>query len=399
MLRGKKVLLGITSSIAAYKAAELVRLLKKSGASVRVIQTEASLHFVSELTLSTLSENPVLSKMIKSESCEWNSHVELGIWADLFIIAPLTANSMAKMASGECDNLLLTTYLSAKCPVYFAPAMDLDMYKHPTTFSNIKKLQSFGNCLIPSGFGDLASGLVGEGRMAEPNEIIEHVVNDLSKELSFSNNNILITAGPTYEAIDPVRFIGNRSTGKMGVCLAIECANLGAKVKLILGPSSLDVIHSNIQVIRVESANDMFSEVKNNFNSSDIAIFSAAVSDYSVINIATNKIKKSEKTLKLDLQKNIDILLEMSIKKTDQQFIVGFALETENEFENAKRKLVEKNLDMIVLNSLNDEGAGFNCNTNKITIIDKQENFTNFDVKEKHEVAKDIVLKILELNI
>jgi phosphopantothenoylcysteine decarboxylase/phosphopantothenate--cysteine ligase len=399
MLRDKNVLLGITSSIAAYKSAELVRLFKKLGASVRIIQTEASLRFVSSLTLSTLSKNPVLHEMIDSDSSEWNNHVELGQWADFFVIAPLTANTMAKMTNGVCDNLLLATYLSAKCPVYFAPAMDLDMYKHTSTKNNIKKLQSFGNILIPSGFGELASGLIGEGRMAEPNEIVELIIKHLSKDLPFTNKKILITAGPTFESIDPVRFIGNRSSGKMGVALAIECADKGAKVNLVLGPSSIELKHTNVIIHRVESASEMYEVVNDNFKSSDISIFSAAVSDYTCNNIAENKIKKSGDTLEIKLHRTKDILLEMALKKSENQFIVGFALETDNEIDNALSKLKSKNIDMIVLNSLNSLHSGFNYNTNQITIIDKEENFTNFELKPKNEVASDIVSKILELNI
>jgi phosphopantothenoylcysteine decarboxylase / phosphopantothenate---cysteine ligase len=398
MLKGKKVLLGVTASIAAYKTAELVRLFKKAGASVKVIQTEASLHFVTPLTLATLSENSVLSQMIDTDSGEWNNHVDLGLWADFMVIAPLTANTMAKMTTGECDNLLLATYLSAKCPVYFAPAMDLDMYKHPSTLYNIEKLQSFGNILIPSGFGELASGLVGEGRMAEPSEIIEHIIADLSKDLPLSNKEVLITAGPTYEAIDPVRFIGNRSSGKMGIALALECANNGAKVNLVLGPSHIVVKHSNISVSKVESASEMFKMVNSYFKSSDIAIFAAAVADYTPSIVAKNKIKKSDEKLTISLLKTTDILSEMALKKTAKQFVVGFALETENELENAKEKLKSKNLDMIVLNSLNNKGAGFEHNTNKITIIDKQNNIFDFELKDKSEVAKDIIAKIMDLS-
>ena len=398
MLKGKKVLLGVTASIAAYKTAELVRLFKKAGASVKVIQTEASLHFVTPLTLATLSENPVLSQMVDTDSGEWNSHVDLGLWADFMLMAPLTANTMAKMITGECDNLLLATYLSAKCPVYFAPAMDLDMYKHPSTLYNIERLQSFGNILIPSGFGELASGLVGEGRMAEPSEIIEHIIADLSKYLPLSNKEVLITAGPTYEAIDPVRFIGNRSSGKMGIAFALECANNVAKVNLVLGPSHIVVKHSNISVSKVESASEMFKMVNSYFKSSDIAIFAAAVADYTPSFVARNKIKKSDEKLTISLLKTTDILSEMALKKTAKQFVVGFALETENELENAKEKLKSKNLDMIVLNSLNNKGAGFEHNTNKITIIDKQNNIFDFELKDKSEVAKDIIAKIMDLS-
>ncbi len=397
MLKGKKVLIGVTGSIAAYKIAELVRLFKKADAFVKVIQTESSLDFVAPLTLSTLSGNPVLSKMVDSESGEWNNHVDLALWADFLVIAPLTANTMAKMANGESDNLVLATYLSAKSPVYFAPAMDLDMYKHPSTSKNIRQLQDFGNKLIPSGFGELASGLFGEGRMAEPIEIINYIIEDLSKHLPLSGKNILITAGPTYESIDSVRFIGNRSSGKMGVALALECANNGASVKLILGPSSIEINHSNITVFRIESADEMFELVNSHFKEADVSIFSAAVSDYKASVIEKGKIKKSNQEINLSLVNNIDILSEISLKKSSKQFLVGFALETDNELENAKNKLKNKNLDMIILNSLNDKGAGFEYDTNKITIIDKKENISNFELKEKSEVARDIVLKIIEL--
>ena len=395
MLKGKKVLLGVTASIAAYKSAELVRLFKKAGASVRVIQTEASLQFVAPLTLATLSEGQVLTKMIDSESGQWSNHVELGLWADLMVVAPLTANSLSKMVHGDCDNLLLATYLSAKCPVYFAPAMDLDMYKHPSTKANISKLEEYGNILIPSGFGELASGLVGEGRMAEPQEIIEHILFVLSKELPLSNKRVLITAGPTYEAIDPVRFIGNRSSGKMGIMLAIESANSGAKVDLVLGPSALDCEHTNIKVHKVRSASDMFTKVNILFPESDISIFAAAVSDYAPKK-EDHKIKKSSNLLSIDFEQTKDILSLMCTRKKESQFVVGFALETENEIENAKSKLDSKNLDMIVLNSLNNKGAGFEFDTNKITIIDKANTITDCKLKDKKEVAKDIIKMILK---
>ena len=398
MLKGKKVLLGVTASIAAYKTAELVRLFKKSGALVRVIQTEASLDFVAPLTLATLSENPVLTKMVDADSGEWNNHVEIGLWADIIVVAPLTANTMAKMKNGECDNLLLSTYLSAKCPVYFAPAMDLDMYKHPSTKANISTLQEYGNILIPSGFGELASGLVGEGRMAEPSEIIDSIIVDLNKDLPLTNKKVLITAGPTYESIDPVRFIANRSSGKMGIALAIAAANNGALVKLILGPTHLECQHDNITVYKVITASQMHVQVNAHFTTTDIGIFSAAVADYKPDFISNHKIKKSDCNLNISFEKTVDILAEMGNKKNDKQFIVGFALETDNEVENANDKLIRKNLDMIVLNSLNDAGAGFQHNTNKITIIDKANNISNFKLKDKIEVAKDIIDKIIELS-
>ena len=398
MLKGKKVLLGVTASIAAYKTAELVRLFKKAGASVRVIQTEASLDFIAPLTLATLSENRVLTKMVDSDSGEWSNHVELGLWADMMVVAPLTANTMAKMKSGECDNLLLATYLSAKCPVFFAPAMDLDMYKHPSTKANISTLQEYGNTLIPSGFGELASGLVGEGRMAEPSEIIESITAKLNNDLPLTNKKVLITAGPTHESIDPVRFIANRSSGKMGIALAIEAANKGALVSLVLGPTHLECNHTNIKVYKVITASQMYEQVNAYFSTSDIGIFTAAVADYKPNIVAKNKIKKSDNNLNISLEKTVDILAEMGNKKSDEQFIVGFALETDNEVENAKDKLKRKNLDMIVLNSLNNKGAGFQHNTNKITIIDKANNISNFELKDKSEVAKDVIDKIIELS-
>jgi len=398
MLKGKKVLLGVSASIAAYKTAELVRLFKKAGASVRVIQTEASLDFIAPLTLVTLSENPVLTKMVDPDSGEWSNHVELGLWADMMVVAPLTANTMAKMKNGECDNLLVATYLSAKCPVYFAPAMDLDMYKHPSTKANISTLQEYGNILIPSGFGELASGLVGEGRMAEPTEIIESITADLNKYLPLTNKKVLITAGPTHESIDPVRFIANRSSGKMGIALAIEAANNGALVNLILGPTHLECNHANITVYKVVTASQMHEHVNAHFPTTEIGIFAGAVADYKPVIVAKNKIKKSASNFSISLEKTVDILAEMGNKKNDKQFIVGFALETDNEVENSKDKLKRKNLDMIVLNSLNNEGAGFQHNTNKITIIDKSYNINHFDLKPKSEVAKDIILKIIELN-
>ena len=398
MLKGKKVLLGVTASIAAYKTAELVRLFKKAGASVRVIQTEASLDFIAPLTLATLSEKPVLTKMVDPDSGEWSNHVELGLWADIMVIAPLTANTMAKMKAGECDNLLLATYLSAKCPIYFAPAMDLDMYKHSSTKANISTLQEYGNILIPSGFGELASGLVGEGRMAEPSEIIDSITAELNKDLPLTNKRVLITAGPTHESIDPARYIANRSSGKMGIALAVEAANNGALVSLVLGPTHLNCKHANITVYKVVTASQMHEQVNAHFPTTEIGIFAAAVADYKPDVVAKNKIKKSDSNLNISLEKTVDILAEMGSKKNDKQFIVGFALETDNEVENAKDKLKRKNLDMIVLNSLNNKGAGFQHNTNKITIIDKANNISDFELKDKSEVAKDVIDKIIELS-
>ncbi len=394
MLSGKKVLLGITGSIAAYKSAELVRLFKKAGALVQVIQTKSSIDFVTPLTLSTVSENKVFTEMIEDKV--WNNHVDLALWADLLIIAPVTANSIAKMVKGESDNLLIATYLSAKCPVFFAPAMDLDMYKHKSTQNNISKLQEYGNILIPSEFGELASGLIGEGRMAEPEDILTEIVLYLSKDLPLSGKRVLITAGPTYEFVDPVRFIGNRSSGKMGSLIALEAANNGASVDLILGPTNVKCSHTNIKVHNVISAESMFVKVDELFSSSDIAIFSAAVADYTPILQKKNKIKKNDNELLIKLKKTKDILSVMSEKSKKDQFIVGFALETENEIENAILKLEKKNLDMIIMNSLNNPGAGFEHNTNKITIIDKLKNINNFQLKNKVDVAKDIIKFIIK---
>lgn len=397
ILSGKKILLGVTAGIAAYKTAHLVRLFVKSGAQVKVVMTPAAKDFVTPLTLSTLSKNPVYSTFFEKgdeENEQWNSHVDLGLWADYILIAPATANTLSKMANGVCDNLLLATYLSAKCKVYFAPAMDLDMYQHPATKQSIEKLQSFGNVFIPPASGELASGLVGEGRMEEPENIISFIENEIVQGLPLYNKKVLITAGPTYEAIDPVRFIGNHSSGKMGFELAKKAANLGANVFLITGNSNETVSHSLIKRIDVVSAEEMYVEVHKYFDSVDIAILSAAVADYKPKEIAENKIKKSSDTLTIELVKTKDILASLG-KVKKQQFLVGFALETNNELENAITKLTSKNLDLIVLNSLQDKGAGFKKETNKVTIIDKSEKISEFSLKSKAEVAEDIFNVIL----
>lgn len=396
VLSGKKILLGITAGIAAYKTASLVRLLIKLDAEVQVIMTPASKDFITPLTLSTLSKRQVHSTFYnKEEENEvWNNHVELGLWADYFLIAPATANTLSKMANGVCDNLLLATYLSAKCPVYFAPAMDLDMYKHTSTIDNLSKLQEYGNVMIPATSGELASGLVGEGRMAEPKDIITFIESDILSKLPLKQKKVLITAGPTYEAIDPVRFIGNHSSGKMGFALAKEAANLGAEVILISGPSHQQIKHSLIHRIDVTTAQEMYQEAHKHFDTADIAILSAAVADYKPKNVASQKIKKKDATLTIELAPTKDILASLgAIKK--HQFLVGFALETNNEVENAQRKLKRKNLDVIVLNSLQDKGAGFATNTNKITIIDKYFSQKLFELKSKDEVAKDIMNEII----
>ncbi|WP_055443533.1 bifunctional phosphopantothenoylcysteine decarboxylase/phosphopantothenate--cysteine ligase CoaBC [Lacinutrix himadriensis] len=397
ILSGKNILLGITAGIAAYKTASLVRLFIKAGADVKVVMTPASKDFITPLTLATLSKNPVHFSFTNEEEDNgvWNNHVELGLWADYFIVAPATANTMSKMANGVCDNLLLATYLSAKCPVYFAPAMDLDMYKHASTLASFKKLESFHNIIIPAASGELASGLVGEGRMAEPEDIVSFLEKDILNKLPLRNKKVLLTAGPTYEAIDPVRFIGNHSSGKMGFELAKAAANLGAEVILITGPTHQKVTHSSIQVVPVISAQEMYDAAHQYFKTVDIAILSAAVADYKPKNVATQKIKKKDTTLTLELEKTKDILASLGEIK-EKQFLVGFALETNNEIENAKGKLKKKNLNLIVLNSLNDKGAGFKKETNKVTLIDVNENITEYALKSKAEVAIDIFNQIIK---
>lgn len=388
-LTGKKILLGITGSIAAYKSAFLARLLVKSGAEVQVLMTRAATHFISPLTLSTLSRRPVHTDIVSEDS--WNSHVEMGLWADAMVVAPLTASSLARLALGISDNIITATYLSARCPVFFAPAMDLDMWQHPSTQENVRRLQSFGNLLIPVGHGELASGLVGEGRMAEPEEIIAHLQNYWEKARSLAGKKILITAGPTYEPIDPVRFIGNRSSGKMGVALADEAARRGAKVTLVLGPSRLSPRESRVAVISVQTAEEMQRAALAEFADTDIGILAAAVADYRPREAAEHKIKKTGDTLRLELVKNPDIAASLGSKKLSGQLLVGFALETEDELANAQSKLEKKNFDLIVLNSLRDEGAGFNYDTNKITILGKNNKIRKFELKSKTAVAGDIL--------
>tara|TARA_R110001592_G_scaffold68100_2_gene208759 strand:- start:8923 stop:10128 length:1206 start_codon:yes stop_codon:yes gene_type:complete len=395
MLGGKNILLGITGGIAAYKTTFLVRLLIKAGANVKVVLTESASSFVTPLTLATLSKNAVLSSFVDEEdgTVSWNNHVELGLWADMVLIAPATANTLSKMANGTCDNLLMATYLSAKCPVYFAPAMDLDMYKHPSTTATFKKLLSFGNIMIPATSGELASGLIGEGRMAEPEDIVDFLKDHLGKGLPLSGKKVLITAGPTYEAIDPVRFIGNHSSGLMGYELAKNAAKLGAKVYLVSGPSHLTVQHSHIEVVKVTSADEMYKATVSLYPDMDIVICAAAVADYRPKLVADQKIKKTSEEFTITLVKNKDILFSLGEMKKEQ-FLVGFALETENEVENAIGKLKRKNLDAIVLNSLNDSGAGFGKLTNKISFIDKNLDIKTFELKTKAEVALDILNEI-----
>jgi len=396
MLSGKNILLGITGGIAAYKTANLIRLFKKLGANIQVVMTPDAKEFVTPLTLSTLSENPVYSVFSDEETGVWNNHVELGLWADIFIIAPATANTIGKMAGGLCDNLLMATYLSAKCTVFVAPAMDLDMYKHATTLQNIAQLKANGNLIIDAKEGELASGLVGKGRMEEPEAIVSFLENYLRKGLPLFGKRVLLTAGPTYEQIDPVRFIGNNSSGKMGYELAEKAYVLGATVTLISGPTNL-VANKGINKIDVRSAKDMFNAVAEEYLNSDVIIMAAAVADYTPENIASQKIKKSDKSLQINLKSTKDILATVGELKTDKQLLIGFALETTNEINNAKSKLSRKNLDFIVLNSLNDKGAGFGYDTNRITIIDKSNNVDKFELKPKSEVATDIFNKIISL--
>jgi phosphopantothenoylcysteine decarboxylase/phosphopantothenate--cysteine ligase len=397
VLSGKKILLGISGGIAAYKTANLVRLLIKAGAQVQVVMSPASLHFVTPLTLATLSKNPVYSTFYNQEegNGEWNNHVELGLWADFMLIAPATANTLSKMANGNCDNLLIATYLSAKCPVYFAPAMDLDMYKHPSTLDSFHKLKTFGNILIPAESGELASGLVGKGRMAEPENIVTFLEKDIASKLPLKDKKILITAGPTYEAIDPVRFIGNHSSGKMGFDIANEAANNGAEVILVSGPTHLNVKNNSVKVVRVTSAQEMYDACHEYYNEVDVAIAAAAVADYRPKNVANQKIKKNELTFSIELEKTKDILASLGEQKKNQ-FLIGFALETENEIEHAKQKIQKKNLDLIVLNSLNDKGAGFGQPTNKVTFISKDFEIEPKELKSKEEVAQDIINKVIK---
>lgn len=393
MLTGKKILIGITGSIAAYKIPLLVRLLKKEGAEVQVVMTDAAKDFVTPLTLSTLSGLPVLSKGFDPETGKWNSHVELGLWADLFVIAPASANSIAKMAAGIADNYLLTVCLSAKCPIMFAPAMDLDMYKHQATQDNIRTLMSRGYRFIAPSSGELASGLCGEGRMEEPQEIFNRIKEFFQKKQRFAGKKVLVTAGPTYEAIDPVRFIGNHSSGLMGIEVARAFADQGADVTLVLGPSTIRPERANIQVVPVTSAKEMFDATTAAFKRADIAVLSAAVADFRPEVTANQKIKKDPNSdeMILKLVKTDDILKTLGQNKTDKQMLVGFALETENGIENAKKKLHTKNIDMIVLNIMNEAGVGFKTKTNKVSIITKDDKVIDFELKPKNEVANDIL--------
>ena len=397
VLKGKKVLLGITGGIAAFKTAALVRLFVKAGADVKVVMTPAAKDFITPLTLSTLSKNEVFSSFTdeEDENARWNNHVELGLWADFMLIAPATASTLSKMASGNSDNFLLATYLSAKCLVFFAPAMDLDMYKHPSTKNSLKTLQDYGNIMIPAGEGELASGLHGEGRMAEPEDIIQFIEDHYSIDLPLKGRKIVITAGPTYEAIDPVRFIGNHSSGKMGCEIAKVASQMGAEVILILGPSHLTVDETKVKLIRVTSTREMFEAAHKHFGKADVLVAAAAVADYKPKYVADRKIKKNDDDLSLELTRTEDILASLGKIKTRQK-LIGFALETNDEEENARKKLIKKNLDFIVLNSLNDKGAGFKADTNKISII-YPDLKKDFDLKSKQEVAGDILNEIVNL--
>ncbi|WP_316831004.1 bifunctional phosphopantothenoylcysteine decarboxylase/phosphopantothenate--cysteine ligase CoaBC [Pedobacter aquatilis] len=396
MLKNKNIILGVCGSIAAYKSAFLVRLLVKAGANVKVILTPDGANFITPLTLATLSKNPVYTQYFEEETGVWSNHVELGLWADLIIIAPISANTLAKLATGICDNLLTAVYLSAKCPVYVAPAMDLDMWKHESTQHNINSIKRFGNIVIAPESGELASGLYGEGRMAEPEEIVLFLEHSIKKSMPLFGKKVLVTAGPTYEAIDPVRFIGNHSSGKMGFAIADELAKLGAEVTLVAGPTA-QKSNQSLNRIDVVSAQDMYAACTKHFDTTDITVMCAAVADYKPKVIASQKIKKQETELVLELEKTTDILASLGKNKRSGQLLVGFALETNDEENYAKAKLKKKNLDLVVLNSLNDKGAGFKSDTNKITIFNKALEKTVFEMKSKNEVAKDICKAILAL--
>jgi len=395
MLQGKKILLGVTGSIAAYKSALIVRLLVKSGAEVKVIMTPAAKDFITPLTLSTLSKNSVSTELFQEGN--WENHVMLGRWADVMLIAPLSCNTLAKMAGGNCDNLLMATYLSATCPVVIAPAMDEDMWHHPSTTANIEKLATWGTTIIPVEKGELASGLYGDGRMAEPETIVQFLDQHFFLNKDLAGKKILVTAGPTHEPIDPVRFIGNNSSGKMGIALSQELAARGADVSLVMGPTAILPKRRGIQLIKVNTAEEMYQACVDEFPKADVAIMSAAVADYTPLNKSTNKIKKQHDDLSIELVKTKDILKTLGERKVNGQILVGFALETTNEREYALNKLKSKNADLIVMNSLNDKGAGFGVDTNKVTIFEKNGNEIAYETKPKQQVARDIVDRIVNM--
>ena len=396
MLGEKHILLGVTGSIAAYKAANIVRLLVTQGAEVKIVMTPLAKQFITPLTLATLAKNPIYVDFFNPENGEWNSHVSLGMWADAYLIAPATANTIGKMANGIADNLLLTSYLSAKCPVFVAPAMDLDMYAHPAVQKNIETLKSYGVHFIDAEDGELASGLVGKGRLAAPEKIVESLDAFFNGQMLLTGKKVMVTAGPTYEKIDAVRFIGNYSSGKMGYAIAEECASRGAEVVLVSGPTSLNVHNSNIKLVRVNSAREMYEACNSEFPQCNAAVLSAAVADFTPQNVSDTKIKRKDNNLEITLKPTDDIAASLGKQKGDR-VLVGFALEKENELENAIGKLERKNFDFIVLNSMNDKGAGFNHDTNKITIINRNKEVKNYDLKSKVMVAKDIVDEIEKL--
>lgn len=397
MLKGKHIILGVTGSIAAYKAATLVRLLVKEGAEVKVVMTELAKRFITPLTMATLSKHPIMVEFYNPENGDWHSHVDMGLWADLYLVAPATANTIGKMAHGIADNLLLTTYLSAKCPVMIAPAMDLDMYCHPATQQNLSILRRYGNVIVEPAEGELASGLVGKGRMAEPEEIVSFVRHFLADKQELAGKKVLLTAGPTYEKIDPVRFIGNYSSGKMGFALAEEFAERGAEVILVAGPVCLKVVHPAIQRIDVESAAQMYARVMEFASECDIVVSCAAVADFTFSQQAEHKLKRGKESLTLQLEPTADIAAELGKRKKEGQLLIGFALETNDEECNAIQKLHKKNLDLIVLNSLKDEKACFGYDTNKVTMIDRAEKQFQYELKTKKEVAVDIVDRIVAM--
>ncbi len=397
MLHGKKILLGVTGSIAAYKAAGLIRLFIKEGADVQVVMSKSATDFITPLTLSTLSKRPVLIEPFHSSTGEWYSHVDWALWADFFLIAPLTANTLAKLANGQADNLLVAIYLAARCPVFFAPAMDVDMFEHPSTQKNISILEGYGNILIPPQVGELASGLSGKGRLDEPENIVGFLQDWFKKKSPLTNKVALVTAGPTFERIDPVRFIGNFSSGKMGFAIAETLAEQGARVILISGPTALTTTHTSIELHHVESAAEMHEACMRFQPESDVIVMAAAVADYTPATVSDQKLKKESGIPLLELKPTVDILADLGSHKITGQMLVGFALETHDALEHAQKKLQNKNLDLIVLNSLEDQGAGFGVDTNKITIIDKHKNIQTYSLKSKKEVALDIVNKINDL--